>query len=431
VSKHQGGSARRGNHGKTDLRYWQAAVFQPKYTRNGVVHQLSEWAVKIQHLGRRETFPLGTANRIEAAAKAKKIYLRLKSSGWEIALTNFKPKSQIPTVIATTVGEFLGLVIGTATARPKTIQCYCRAFRKIVADIFNIDGARSKYDYRTGGRTAWIAKIDKIKLSDITPDEIQKWKVRFLRQAGNNAAKQRVARSSVNSLMRQAKSLFSPEILKFVNISPPAPLPFSGVEFERRQSMRYRGSFDVREIIRAAQNELPVEQLKILLLATMAGLRRNEIDKLEWSAFQWVSETIRIEATQYFHPKSEDSLGDVEIDRELLALFRGFHSDSKTTFVIDSSTAPRPEATYSHYRCQRHFEQLTAWLRAKGVNSNMPLHTMRKEFGSQICAKYGIYAASRALRHADIAITSQHYLEPRRRATVGLGGLLRMPLESA
>src|SRR5690349_13752040 len=78
------------HYGKTDLRYWQAAVFQPRYTRNGVVHRLSEWTVKIQHLGRRETFPLGTANRIEAAAKAKKIYLRLKSSGWETALTNIK-----------------------------------------------------------------------------------------------------------------------------------------------------------------------------------------------------------------------------------------------------------------------------------------------------------------------------------------------------
>jgi len=425
VSKQRGGSAPRCHYGKTDLRYWQAAVFQPRYTRYGIAHQLSEWAIKIQHLGRRETFPLGTANRIEAAAKAKKIYLRLKSSGWETALTNFKPKSQIPTVIATTVGEFLEQVIGTATARPKTIQCYCRAFRKIVADIFNIDGGRSKYDYRTGGRTAWIGKIDKIKLSEITPDEIQRWKVHFLRRAGSNAAKQRVARSSVNSLMRQAKSLFSPEILKFVHVSPSAPLPFSGVQFERRQSMRYRGGFDVREIIRAAQNQLSVEQLKILLLATMAGLRRNEIDKLEWSAFQWVNGTIRIQPTQYFHPKSEDSLGDVEIDRELLALFRGFHTCSKTPFVIDSATAPRPDATYSHYRCQLHFERLTAWLRAKGVNSNMPLHAMRKEFGSRICANYGIYAASRALRHADIAITSQHYLEPRRRATVGLGDLLQ------
>ncbi len=231
----------------------------------------------------------------------------------------------------------------------------------------------------------------------------------------------------MNSLMRQAKSLFSPGILKFVRLELPNALPFTGVGFEPRQSMRYRSGFDVETLIEAAQKELPVEQLKILLLATMAGLRRNEIDKLEWPAFQWGQRRVRIEATRYFHPKSEDSLGDVEIDGELLNVFRGFHAQARSTFVIESEVAPRPEATYSHYRCQRDFEALTEWLRQKGVPGNKPLHTLRKEFGSQVCAKHGIYLASHALRHADIAITSQHYLDKKRRVTVGLGGLLKSP----
>ena len=41
-----------------------------------------------------------------------------------------------------------------------------------------------------------------------------------------------------------------------------------------------------------------------------------------------------------------------------------------------------------------------------------------------MCAKHGIYAASQALRHADIAITSQHYIDKKRRTTVGMGHLL-------
>ena len=56
-----------------------------------------------------------------------------------------------------------------------------------------------------------------------------------------------------------------------------------------------------------------------------------------------------------------------------------------------------------------------------------PLHELRKEFGSQLCAKYGIYAASRMLRHADIAITAQHYLDPKERTTIGMGNLLGVP----
>src|SRR5262249_31585974 len=159
----------------------------------------------------------------------------------------------------------------------------------------------------------------------------------------------------------------------------------TGVSFEKRQSMRYRSTFDVYKLISAAQNELPTEQLKILLLAVMAGLRRNKIDKLELSAFRWNETVIRIGVDRDFYPKAEDSLGDVEVDPELLAVFRRFHRRAKASFVVQSSVAPRPDATYSHYRCQRHFEALTGWLRAEGVTSNMPLHVLRKEFGSQIC----------------------------------------------
>jgi hypothetical protein len=43
---------------------------------------------------------------------------------------------------------------------------------------------------------------------------------------------------------------------------------------------------------------------------------------------------------------------------------------------------------------------------------------------SQICDRYGIFAASRALRHADIAITSQHYLDKKQRTSIGLGNPL-------
>ena len=58
------------------------------------------------------------------------------------------------------------------------------------------------------------------------------------------------------------------------------------------------------------------------------------------------------------------------------------------------------------------------------------MHTLRKEFGSRINDAHGIYAASRALRHADIAITSQHYLDKKSRATVGLGHVLKRDSEN-
>ena len=249
-----------------------------------------------------------------------------------------------------------------------------------------------------------------------------------MQRAGTDPPKRRAACISVNSLMRQAKSLFAPDMLKFISLNI-SGTPFDGVRFEPRQSMRYCNRFDVEQVIAAAQDELPREQLKIFLLAVMAGLRRNEIDKLEWSSFRWTQNVIRIEVTQYLQPKSEDSVGDVEVDSELTEIFRGFKARAKGSFVIESAVPARMNATYSHYRCERDFTALTNWLRGHGVTGNRPLHTLRKEYGSQVCARHGIYAASQALRHADIAITRAHYLDPRKRSTVGLGNLLKAPAD--
>ena len=48
------------------------------------------------------------------------------------------------------------------------------------------------------------------------------------------------------------------------------------------------------------------------------------------------------------------------------------------------------------------------WLRSKGVRSKAPLHALRKEYGSQINARYGLTAASEMLRHADVVVTAAH-----------------------
>ena len=212
-------------------------------------------------------------------------------------------------------------------------------------------------------------------------------------------------------------------MLKFIKLDI-ACSPFEGVAFEPRRSMRYQSSFDVEELIRSAQTELKQEQFKIFLLAMMAGLRRNEIDKLEWQAFDWDNGLISIRATSHFSPKTEDSTGEVEVDSEVMELFRGYYAKRTGDFVIESEIAPRPQGTYAHYRCQKDFDTLATWLRAHSVTDRRPLHTLRKEYGSQVCAKHGIYAASHALRHADIAITSQHYLDKRKSATAGLGAFL-------
>jgi hypothetical protein len=157
----------------------------------------------------------------------------------------------------------------------------------------------------------------------------------------------------------------------------------------------------------------------------MAGLRRNEIDVLPWSAFRWNEGVILIETTEFYRPKSHNSEGDVLVDSEFMELFRGYDARRKSEFVIESDSPPLPfDAPYGVYRCRDHMRALLDWLRSKGVTSKTPLHTLRKEFGSLINVRYGLPAASEQLRHGGIAVTARHYVENKHRSILGLGHLL-------
>jgi len=410
--------------GKTDVRYWHDVIFKPTYSRNGRTISAEDWATRIQWRGRRELFNLRTPNKAAAAAKAKGIYAVLVGAGWDKTLDRFKPEMVRKSV--STVGDFVNELRGHWSGKPKTFEDYCRSFRTILSQIFSVNGGRKKFDYIKGGRDAWIDKIHAIKLAEITPDKVNRWRIAFVKNAGGNPARQRRARITCNSLVRQAKSLFAPKLLRHVAVHKPDKLPFEGVAFYKRESMRYQSKVDIEALISNAVGELPQEQLKIFLLATMVGLRRAEIDKLQWQAFLWKEGKVRIETTEHSAPKTSDSEGDVPIDKELAALFRGWHAKATGVFVIEADVEPHIDTSYAHYRAQSHFDSLITWLRSKGVAALKPLHEMRKEFGSQLCAKYGIYAASRALRHADIRVTAQHYLDQKERVTFGMGNLLVM-----
>jgi len=93
------------NFGKTDLRYWQAAVFKPTYNKDGKTLRVEHWAARMQWRGRRELFNLQTSNKAAAAAKAKDIYTMLAGTGWPATLAKFKPAMQRKPVA--TIGDFL------------------------------------------------------------------------------------------------------------------------------------------------------------------------------------------------------------------------------------------------------------------------------------------------------------------------------------
>ena len=392
---------------KTDVRYWERKV---SYQTPASI----TYSIQIQVGRRRSWLSLGTANKAQAAIEARRLYTQLKAKGWNETMRRRKQEHELAArKIATTIREFVDAVRENTPIRAKTLAAYARALRKIASDITGSKG---------GSRDAWD-----IKLETLTSERIEAWRTKFIKRA-TNPLKEKSARVSANSFILQARALFNKETLARVRdvVEIPEPVPFSGIKVEGMRVARYRATFDFAALIESARSELAErapEQFKIFLLAAMAGLRRNEIDKLPWSAFRFDEGLIRIEATEHFRAKSQSSEGDVLVDPELIEIFRGFHARRKGDFVIESDCVPSA-AAYDHYRCHRELGALLAWLRAHGVVSRTPLHTLRKEYGSQINSRFGLTAAQEMLRHANIHTTATHYVENKQRYVLGFGHLL-------
>lgn len=418
---------------KTDIRYWQTCVFRPSYSGSHDSRQeVLQYHAKMQVQGRREGFALQTNNKAVAAEKARTIYMEIVTHGWDTALKRFKPQAVRSKTAIRTVGELVSSAQERTTLHPRTLAEYCSNLRRLVSEAFGISARVGRLSTAGGNHKEWRDRVHAVKLSDLTPDVIERWKRAYLGRVGNDPIKRRHASTSLNTILRNAKSLFSPKVTRFLEFDSDFKSPFQGVAFEPRQSMKYRSEVKLADVLQWAFHgdekrklpALPVEQMKVLLLAAIAGLRRNEIDKLMWTAFRWDEGVLRIEATAYFDPKTEESLADVRLDPEMLNLFREWERSRTSEFVIESATPPRSGLLYSHYRCRATLDALVDWLKRCGITSDKPIHVLRKEYGSQICARYGIFVASKALRHADIHITSQHYLDQNTNSKPGLGFML-------
>ena len=432
--------------GKADARYWQQKGKLVTDPRSRFL------CCKIQVNGRRESFPLRSSNKANAAAKAAQIFGDVVALGWTDALLKHKPDESKPSGIAT-IGQYLAELYATVTFRKSTGRAYEQALRTIAAGIAGIGDQPaldeqgqvqkdkkgriitvSRRDHLHGGHLAWRNKVDAVSLSLLTAEKIQKWKMAYLADAGDSPLKLQKAKHTANSMIRSARSLFSNRKgrLKHVlsRLTMPEPWPFAGVALEEEGTMRYVSKVDGRKLIKSAKEELAddperKEEFKIFCLGLLAGLRKREIDTLLWDQVKFDLKLIHICRTQYFEPKSKESEAKVDCDPELLNLLREWKKEATGEFVVESKGSARYHKTrWNYYRAEAHFKALYEWLGKQGIKDDKKLHTLRKELGSILANEQGIFAAQQVLRHAHIQTTSRHYADKRRSITAGLGALL-------
>ncbi len=355
----------------------------------------------------------------------------LREKGWDAALKQLSPDRNSTPKNQTTIGSFIDIVRPLASVRPRTFEIYAYALRKIAREATGAkDTSRSGFDPKGLG---WRQATDLLLLSKLTPNAVAQWKAKVLAEATQNPVARQRARRNVNSFVRNARALFSRKILKRLkakDIVLPSPLAFEGFEFEEQGNTKYDSKIDATALLQNARSELAetdAEEWKVILLALGAGLRRSEIDGLCWSQLDAVRGEIRIVNHEYFQAKTDGSEGKIFVDPGLMAELGRFQIEPDTTPVVDGNIPFRQSSGRQYYRCQETFERVTSWLRNHGVTGDKPLHTLRKEFGSIICAAADIHTASRQLRHSNLATTAVFYADHRRRVSVPVTEMLTAP----
>lgn len=409
--------------GKSDARYW---------LQTGKLYSDARCAgalfCKIQVGGRRESFPLRTTNRAAAAAKAAKIYGDVSALGWEAAIAKHKPET-VKAVKAATVGVLIETATRLSPARPESLETYSKALRRITAAVIGLESGR-KFDCKRGSRE-WRARVEAVSLAELTPARVMAWRNGFLK-AAQTPEERNHAIITVNSLIRNSKALLSKKVLPILTkeVTLPSELWFQGITNEKEPGLRYKSKLDAAALMATARDELAdaqPEAFKLLLLTLVCGLRRSEADALLWSQFDFETGTLTIEDTDFMRLKSRDSAGVIGLDAELVAMLRGYHARATGAFVLETPKAARVsirELKARGYRCEATQKVLIDWLRKNGVPGLRPIHTMRKEIGSIIASRDGIFKASRYLRHSDIGITSKLYADVKTPVSAGLGALL-------
>jgi integrase len=407
---------------KYSREYWKNRLGKRKRKLpDGSSRDSLEYAVQIQFNGQRKWFNAYTSNRDIAIDRVMKFYEILRGRGnWEEAKNAIFP-GKVHKKINVSVGDYIESAMKTCTKNNRTLQIYIQKFRTLVADICNISRPREASYARGTAYLEWLDRVHRVKLEQITVQKVQIWKKQRMERGSSTPIQEASTRRTINSILRNVKSLFAEQIRRNIGLLLPVPLFVDGIELESVRTLPYFSKIpNFNKFLRAAREKLYChppgsiehEGYKIILLALLAGLRRDEIDTLSWAQIDLSHGKIHICTNEFTGAKTYGSERMVDISEAFSKTFKCFQEEfPEDRFVVHNSVQPNTTLkTQHHYRCYRIFRFVSKWLNENGINDEKPLHALRKEYGSELAKNHGIYAASISLGHSDIRITRSTYV---------------------
>ena len=388
---------------KSSVDYWKTRV-RPRTLKDGRI--TPELYLRLKECGRDAWFSLATANRADAARKARDIWQSVQVKGLDAVLAELRPTTRAARVCS--VAEFLPAAKAVATARPRSVAEYEASLRRVVAGV---RGIKAKSDKHTD-RADWHAKIDAVRLDQITPADVRAWIKEELAHAAKKGEDSKERREhTLASHIRDARALFSGEIVAEVKkkLVLPPELPFAGIP-AAATTRRFRSKVDPRKLYTASA-ALDSDTRTALDLLLCGGLRRGEADLLPWAHIDLAAGTVRVDVTEYFTPKSKESYRTVPLPRDVIARLKARRRAAPSDVFVLSGSKPKPPAERGYEYRANAWDKLPAWLRKQGLVDHTPLHALRKLSGSFIYATAGLEAARQHLGHRDITTTARSYLQ--------------------
>ncbi len=398
---------------KSSVDYWKDRV-RPRTLKDGT--ETPEFYLRVKEGGRDAWICLDTANRAEAARKARNHWVKIAAQGLDAVLAELRPDKRPDRVC--TVGEYLAAARTLAKVKPRVFVQYERALRRLVAAVFDMPSPPERFYHKGAAVVEWRAKIDAVRLDRLSPATVEAWRVGFI-NAAPDELKRKARAVTVASYIRNAKGAFARKIVSGVAsaaegraalVLPPV-LPFAGVT-AAATTRRFKPQTTALALYEAAMEDLKgtPDLLTAFVLLICGGLRRGEADLLPWAHVDLEGGKISIAATAHFTPKTEEGERTVKLPPPVVAFLRARRqAEPRAAFVLHG-VAPKSQAKVVAYRAHA-WAPLTAWLRGKGVTARAPLHELRKHSGSLVYAVGGIEAARRHLGHRKVTTTSASYLD--------------------
>lgn len=391
---------------KSSVDYWKERV-RPRTLKDG--RQTAELYVRMKESGRDAWVCLDSANRAEAARKARDLWQLVQVKGMVAALAEFHPKAAPRPDRSATVGEFIKAAKTLTTVRASSLHEYEKSLRRLVAGVLGMKPTPAIYVAGSEASVAWRSRIEGASLDVLAGPRVEAWRKQYIDAAPDERA--RISRrNTASAVIRNARALFTPSVVAGVSgrLRLPDPLPMSGLK-AGTSTRRFKTSVDARRLYAEANRELAGDTLTAFLLCITAGLRRIEADLLPWENVDLTARTVEIRPTRFFVPKTEESRRTIPLPADVVSHLeaRRLANDS-AEFVLFGLDPSKPRALKT-YRAQC-WESLATWLRSKGFASQNPIHELRKLSGSLVNAKAGLEAARKHLGHRSIATTSASYV---------------------